>query len=195
MKRLSSTKTDYVIVVRKTGQPLGYEVSANEEGDFCGDYTVELNPFSKRVWSGTLEEASKTLFFPCEWYNSGFSYPMLRDVDPKDLMICKREVTTRFLEKDVKPPLILAKAVLDTRSIPINVARMVLGEDPQGEYNKKKLVLVQIKKGCLAEEDLQKNIGKDVFFDPYFSRKLIGYARAREEYADEADFELVMESA
>ena len=181
------TSDKYVLVHRKTGKPLTIHTESNHGKDFCGDVTCTLSDYDdySMFMVDTLEEAIKTLYFDVDWYNSSETHPCHGQFTTEEMKIMRMKVI--YSEVDYIPPLILS-GLVHTRDIPQNVAKQIT---PDFIKTDNKYCVCLVKNSDYTVDELKKHMGSNIYFDPYTNRKLLGVAKAREEWADQADFELV----
>lgn len=77
-----NTNIQYSLRNKTTGKLIGVEISSNEGGSCCGEFSYRLSSYADNEWFvDTIEELEKAIAFDTPWYNSEHNRPQHGDED------------------------------------------------------------------------------------------------------------------
>lgn len=85
-------KPKYGLRMKQSGKILGFTVSSNEGGEFCGENTYELDELEDNMWLVDSEyQAAYVARYSTPWYNAGYETPK-NPYKVEDLQVVKIEM-------------------------------------------------------------------------------------------------------
>jgi hypothetical protein len=184
-------KTTYVIVEKEFGRPLRLRSEHNGKDRYaCGEYSYSLvdREDLPLFECASPEAAQEIIFFPPEWYNSTAKSPTLGCYEQEDLAIYEMRVSLTLV--DTREPLIIdEKGTSQRRQLPYAIAKRLAPEAPKDKPSM--VVVLDTAKAGVSEDQIRERIGGYVYFGKYDKKLLYGVAKAREEWREFGDLELV----
>jgi len=101
---VQEVKNKFGLRQKSTGELVGYEISSNEGGEFCGENQYLLQVGSKQIWLvDDPENAEFVRLNSTPWFNADYDTPT-NDLDPDDLEVVEIDMTVNVQSVEVSIP-------------------------------------------------------------------------------------------
>jgi hypothetical protein len=101
---IKSLETKYGLYHIEKQKILGYEVTSNEDQDFCNEKSYSLTHYSDTQWLVDNPKAAEWIrVFNVHWYNSSYEYPMC-DYYSYELKVVEVKIQTSIKDIEVSIP-------------------------------------------------------------------------------------------
>lgn len=109
---MKEVRNKYGLRQKSTGQLVGYEISSNEGGDFCGEFQYILEVGDERLWLvDDPQQAEFVRLNSTEWYNAGYDTPTHHfKADDFEVVVINVAVSAKSVEVSIPTPYEFFKA-------------------------------------------------------------------------------------